>query len=358
VRLALAAGEPVRAARAVATEAAYQSATGFDAWPRVSRLLGVAQGAAEASGDPYAHAIVQGFGGIAECAAMRFADAIASLRAAIDRFATQVPGSAFETTTLRFYLFVALAYAGRYGELRPMLEQAVADAVDRGDRYAAIMLRLGILNSTWLFAGDPARSRREIEEARRALPGDRFRAVHYQALVAECYLDLYESHYERAHERLHATLPAIRRALMLELQVYRSELAALRGRVAFALATRKTGAERERLVREGLATRTHVAVMPGPLGRVNERVVRANAAALRGQRSEARAILEAMAADDASDAYLSRQVARLVLAEQGGDGAKRAAAEQELAARGGVPTRGLLQLYFPGITAGTGTPSA
>jgi serine/threonine protein kinase len=347
VRLALATGEPMRVARAVATEAAYQSSTTFDAWPRVERLLQIAHDAAERSGDPYAHAVVLGFRGIAECAAMRFESAIASLRGAIDRFREQIPGSAFETTTMQFYLFVTLAYGGRYGELRPMLEQAVSDAVERGDKYAAIMLRLGILNSTWLFAGDPARARRELEEARRSLSTDRFRAVHYQALVAECYVDIYEGLYEIAHQRLHDTLPSIRRALMLELQVYRSELAALQGRIAFALATRKRGPERERLVREGLATVRHVAAMPGALGRVNERVVRANAAALRGQSDEAIAIVEAMAADDASDAYLSRQAARLVLSDLRGDRSMRALAERELAERGGSASRGIVRLYLP-----------
>jgi hypothetical protein len=347
VMLALAAGEPMRVARAVATEAAYRSSTDFAAWPRAHRLLEIAHGAAERSGDPYAHAVVLGFRGIAECAAMRFEDAIAHLRGAIERFRTQIPGSAFEVTTVQFYLFITLAYAGRYDELRPMLEQAVADAVERGDKYAAIMLRLGILNSTWLFAGDAARARSELEEARRSLSTDRFRAVHYQALVAECYLDLYEGLDEIAYRRLHATLPSIRRALMLELQVYRSELAALRGRIAFALATRKRGAERERLVREGLATIPHVAVMPGPLGRVNERVMRANAAALRGRPEEALAIVEAMAADDASDSYLSRQAARIVLAAQRADPSMRALAEQDLSARGGAATRGLVRLYLP-----------
>ncbi len=134
---------------------------------------------------------------------------------------------------------------------------------------------------------------------------------------------------------------------MLELQVYRSELAALRGRIAFALATRKRGAEREKLVREGLATIPHVAVMPGPLGRVNERVMRANAAALRGRTEEALAIVEAMAADDASDSYLSRQAARIVLAAQRADPSMRALAEKDLSARGGVATRGLVRLYLP-----------
>lgn len=35
----------------------------------------------------------------------------------------------------------------------------------------------------------------------------------------------------------------------------------------------------------------------------------------------------------------------------------RAAAEEELAARGGVATQGLVQLYFPGLERGPSAPS-
>src|ERR1019366_4356700 len=129
-------------------------------------------------------------------------------------------------TTGSFVLFVAMAYSGRYGELRPLLEGALVNAKERGDRYGEIMLRLGILNSTWIFAGEPGRARREIAEARRGMPDDRFRAVNYQALVAECYVDLYDGEYERAYALLHATLPAVRRSLILQLQAYRAEFAA------------------------------------------------------------------------------------------------------------------------------------
>jgi hypothetical protein len=75
--------------------------------------------------------------------------------------------------------------------------------------------------------------------------------------------------------------------------------------------------------------------------------MRANAAALRGRPDEALAIVEAMAADDASDSYLSRQTARIVLAAHRNDASMRALAERELSARGGVGTRGLVRLYLP-----------
>ncbi|HEY8039107.1 MAG TPA: AAA family ATPase [Polyangiaceae bacterium] len=347
VLLALRAGDPVRAARALAMEASYTSSSGFRGWPRAQRVLALAKEAADESGDPYAQAMVFGLHGIAACAAMRFEESIAILRDAVIRFRATVPGSAFEVTTGYFFLFVSMAYSGRYGDLRPLLERALVDAKERGDRYAAIMLRLGILNSTWIFAGEPERARREITEARRDIPTDRFRAVNYQALIAECYVDLYDGEYERGYALLHATLPAVRRSLILHLQAYSAEMAALRGRLAVACAVKATGRRRGALLREASRTIRDLVPMPSSLGRVNVRMIRANVAALRGRREEGLAIVEAMAADDAGDSWLSRQAARLLLGRLREDAAMLRAGEGALASRGGGLHPGLIRLYFP-----------
>jgi len=351
VLLALRSGDPVRAARALAMEASYLSTSGFRAWPRAERVLAAAKAVADDSGDPYAQAIVLGLHGIAACTAMHFEESIRILKEAVVRFRAHVPGSAFEITTGSFVLFVAMAYSGRYGELRPRLEEALVDAKERGDRYGEIMLRLGILNSTWIFAGEPARARREIADARRGLPTDRFRAVNYQALVAECYVDLYEGEYERAYALLHATLPAVRRSLILQLQAYRAEFAALRGRAAVACAMNATGRRRAKLLREATGTLRDLAAMPGGLGRVNVRMIQANVAVIRDRRDEALSIAEAMACDAADDSWLSRQAARLLLGRLRGDASLTRAAQEALAGRGGAPDVGLIRLYFPALEA-------
>jgi tetratricopeptide (TPR) repeat protein len=351
VLLALGAGDPVRAARALAMEASYLSTSGFKAWPRAERVLAAAKAVADDSGDPYAQAIVFGLHGIAACTAMHFEESIRILKEAVVRFRAHVPGSAFEITTGSFVLFVAMAYSGRYGELRPLLEGALVNAKERGDRYGEIMLRLGILNSTWIFAGEPGRARREIAEARRRMPDGRFRAVNYQALVAECYVDLYDGEYERAYALLHATLPAVRRSLILQLQAYRAEFAALRGRASVACAMNATGRRRAKLLREATRSLRDLGAMPGGLGRVNVRMIRANVAVIHGRREEALDIAEAMASDDADDSWLSRQAARLLLGRLRGDASHTRAAEEALAVRGGAPAIGLIRLYFPALEA-------
>ena len=351
VLLALDAGDPMRAARGLSMEACYLAGSGFRMWPRAERALAAARAEADRSSDPYGPAIVLGLGGIACCAVMRFEEAIVRLKEAAAAFRATCPGSAYEIATCQFYLFVALAYSTRYGQLRPLLEPALADASERGDRHAGVLLRVGILNTTWVFAGDPARARRELAEARRAWPPEGFRAIHYQALVAEAYIDLYEGQYEQGYERLRDKTRDVKRSLLLHLQAYRAEFAAIRGRLALACALTATGRRREALLREGERTIRELAVMPGPLGRVNVGVMRSQVAALRGKRAEAIAIVERMAADDAGDAWLSRQCARLLLGRLEGDAPLARLAEEELTAAGGVADPRMTRLYFAAFDA-------
>lgn len=349
VLLALQVGDSARVARALALEAGYIASSGFKAWPRAQVVLALAREAGARSGDPAVQALVTALGGIGACAAMCFEEAVTELHDAIRRFRTQVPGSSFEVTTASFFLFVSLAYPARYGELRPLLEEALADAVERGDAYSAVMLRLGILNSAWFFAGDAARARREIAAARAAMQADKFRAVDYQAVVAECYADLYEGRYEEAYAQFHVALPLIRGALLLYLQAYRAECMALRGRLALACASRAAGKRRHALVREAERLIPTLAAMPGALGRVNARIVRASAAHLRGRPAEALRVVEAMASDDGLDAWLSRQSARVLLGRMRGDAALEKLGVDAILERGGAVVSGLLRMTFPGF---------
>ena len=362
VFLAVRRGDTLRAARALSTEAAYVSTTGgVAAWPRVQRVLAVAHAAADQSDDAYTRGILLGNEGIACVTSLRFGEAVDILERAVETFRQQVPGSTWEINTALFFLFMALAYTGRYGELLPRLEAALADAVERGDLYAAVMLRVGVVNSAWLAIGDPGRARRELEAARSAWSQGRFHAVHFQALVAEGYVDLYDGDPQSAYDKLHRALPALRRSLILHLEGYRLELAAMHVRIALACAAGAQGAERARLVREAeRAARDYTA--PGPLTRVNVGVLRANVAALDGRDGDARAALDELARDDGADeSWLARQCALWLAGRLDGDEAAVAGAEGSLRSRGIVPDPRLVLLWFPafaghGVTAPPARP--
>jgi hypothetical protein len=351
VLLALSTGDPMLAGRALGMEAVYTAASSFAAWPRAERILAAARAEAARSGDAYASAMVRGCEGVCCCVSMHFERSVETLKEAVSAFRLHCPGSAYEIAMSHFYLFVALAYSMHYDQLRPMLERAVADADERGDRHAGAILRLGVLNSTWIYFGDAARARRDIEVAQRTWQGTRFHTAHYHAVIAEGYLDLFEGEYARAYAMLHGRLPALRRSLLLQMQAYRAEFTAVRGRVALAKASTEQGARREELLREGEGTIREVSLLRGALGRVNVRTMRANIAALRGRLDDAKAILEELAADDAGDAWLSRQCARMLLGRLRGDAVLVRLGEQELAASGGVADPRLTRLYFPAFDA-------
>ncbi len=110
VLLALRAGEPLRVARALATEAAYQAARGMAGWPRTERAIARATRPPSGPGHPYARGMALACSGIAHCMNVRFAGAIERLERGIQIFRERCPGSAWEVTTAQFFLFVSLSY--------------------------------------------------------------------------------------------------------------------------------------------------------------------------------------------------------------------------------------------------------
>jgi hypothetical protein len=361
--LALRAGDTLRIARALAVEAAYlASARGVAAWPRIEDVLTRARTAADESREPYARAIVSGNEGIALCVTLRFTDSIAILEKTIATFREECPGSAWEVTTASFFLFISQSYTCRYRELRARHAAALRDAVEHNDRYAAVMLRIGILNNVWLFDNDPARARSELAAAMRAWPDGRFHTVHFHFLTAEGYIDLYEGEWVRAYERTRAALPAIAGSMLLHVAGVRLELGALRARIAVARAVSEQGTARERFIREAeLAGREHER-LGGSIGQMNTRVLRANVARLRGDAAEAQQLVEALAKDDgAEESWLSVQCARWLLGRlRGGD----VGAAEVRAARGALAERDVrcdervLRVFFPAFADLFMTPSA
>ena len=353
VLMALRAGEPKRAARALSMEAAYRSSSGgVRGWPRVERTIALAHAAAERTGgDPYTRAIVLGNDGLARCVSLRFGEAIEPLERSVQMLRAEVPGTTYEINTAYYFLFMSLEYACRFEGLRERIERALAEATERGDLYAAVMLRVGALNSVWLYSGDPARARRELEIAERSLPEGPIAAQH-PAVIARGYIDLYDDEPERAYAQLHAVLPRLRRSIVFRvIEGYRLEMESLRARIALMCAARQTGARREALVREAeRANATYRRLPDGPILRINVLLVRASAAALRGRAAGARAALEELARDDgAEETWIVRQCARWVLGRLDGDEAAVGAAARELSSRGVAPDPRLVAVWLPGF---------
>ena len=356
VLLALRAGEPFRVSRALSTESAYLGTFGAGGWLRTERMIAKSFEAAERTGSPYARGMALATSGIAYCMNLRFAGSIERLERAIQIFREKCPGSAWEVTTAQFFQFVAMSYSGRFRELRAQHEAALLDAVERGDQYGAVMLRVGVLNRIWWVGGDPARARRELAEAARAWPTDGYHVMHFHLIVGECYVDLYEGEWERAHARAMAEWPALRRSLLLKVDALRLEWLGVRLRTTIAAAAaigddRKP--EREALLRQAeRALREYGPLLDHPVNRPTLLTVRASVAASRGKLDVARGLLERLAALDGEEAWVTREAARWALGRMRGGiegGAQVRAAEAKFTAEGVSPDRRLILVLLPGL---------
>ena len=293
---------------------------------------------------------------------LRFAGAIERLERAIEIFRERCPGTAWEVTTSQFFLFVALYYSCRYRELRERHEIALKDAVERGDHYGAVTLRIGVLNRIWWLGGDPARARRELDAARQVWPSSQsseqgYHVIHFHLAVAECYVDLFEGEWERAHRHAVSQGPALRRSFLLHAAALRLEWLGLTLRTSIAAAAAvgdARPAERDALLREaeGYIGR-YGASIDHPLNRPMILSARASIAATRGDLGKARALIERMAAaPDSEEGWVSRECARWILGRLRGEvegGAQVRAAEEQLASRGVAPDRRAPLVLFPGL---------
>jgi len=150
-----------------------------------------------------------------------------------------------------------------------------------------------------LHADDPARARAEVDRAMAGWSRGEIHLQHYYALVARVQADLYERRGDEAVERLAAEWSALRGAFVFRVQLLRLQALHVRARsaVVAAAAHSSGGSAWARLGRDRL-----IAAAERDAGRIERErrpwatalalLVRGGAAASRGQRRWALALLE------------------------------------------------------------------
>jgi serine/threonine protein kinase len=351
--LALRCGEKLRATRALAIYGALLGATGTAAWPQAARTLRLAREAASRCAEPYADAIVSFCEGLARIYVFKFEEGVDLVARAIEVFRARCPGTDWEIATARHFLLIGHYVLGHFVEMRGLLESALKDAGDRGDRYAAVLLRVGMPNRVWVIAGDLERAKREVQIGTKEWPREPFQVVHYYQLVAECYIDLCEGQPERAAARLRATRRDLARSFLLQLEGVRIEHAAIAGRVALAVAAADASAGHRPDLREAERWMRVLERADTPVSLASLLSMRAGRAAVRGDRIAMLAHLDDLAGrDDTEETWLGMQCARWVTgALRGGEGdeARVREAKAALEARGVGVNEGLLRAQFPGV---------
>jgi serine/threonine protein kinase/tetratricopeptide (TPR) repeat protein len=221
--LALDAGEPYRVARAFVGEALTVATAGGPGREKARRLVHEAEEIAARIDHPHALGLAAMAAGMAENLVGHWKNARRHYARAEQLFVERCTGAAWETSTVRHMSFWALAYLGGMKELSARVPIELREARRRGDLYAAAQLATGLPNLAWVARDDVEAARRVIAEGMGRWSQHGFHLQHYNDLLAQVQLDLYESHGETAVRRLATKWRALERSLLLRVQQVRIE---------------------------------------------------------------------------------------------------------------------------------------
>jgi hypothetical protein len=234
--LALQAGEPQRVARALAWEAAHLSNLGGTTWDKTQCLLKQARKLGETVADPYALGWTDLCEGLTNFTNGRWQAARTKLEQAAGTLRDHCTGVSWELGTAHAFTLWSLLYSGDLVEMCRRSFRLVAEARERGDRYAATTHSAFCLPLAQLVAGDPAQARQTIAAALSEWSRVGFHVQHIVGLMCHTYVDLYCDRGEDAWRRINELWPAVVRSQLLRVQVLRSLLTHLRARSALAAA--------------------------------------------------------------------------------------------------------------------------
>ncbi len=317
---ALQAGEPTRVARALAVGAGYQATGGGRDAARVEKHLARARALAERTRDPQSIAYTVGNSAISHYLTGRFRHSLDDCDRGAAMFRDRVPGAAWEQATMQHFALINLACLGQLAELQRRQPVYLRDALERGDLYGSVSVRLGWGNLVWLVRGDPAGARRVVDDAMGSWSKKGCHLEHFYELLGRTNVDLYEGRGREALARVEDRVAAMRRALLLRIATVRIWACEMRGRSALAVASAEPAA-RKQLLRQVEADARAILGQRAEWATPMAKLLRAGVANVRGRKERAVLLLrEAIYGFEAADMALYGTAARRRLAALvGGD---------------------------------------
>jgi hypothetical protein len=244
--LALQAQDLPRVGRGLAGEAAWCVGGGQAGAARASRLLAEADSIADKLGDPYARGVTLLMDGLIGHLTGEFERSRERLEAAEKVLTQQCAGAVWELDTARQFLMEDLYYLGDLVSFQRLISTGLRQATDRGSLYAATNFRTGLANFVWLMRDDPARSRRETDEAIQRWSRRGFHVQHWYNLMAMAQTELYLGQGPKAYDLIRDRWPELRRSGVFHIQHTRIAALHLRARAALAAAQQSSNRERAR----------------------------------------------------------------------------------------------------------------
>jgi serine/threonine protein kinase len=233
---ALDAGELSHVSRALGSEASKAAQIGGRFMRRrCARLLALMEEVCRETGRIYDVAHFHVVAGVVAYQTSQWRRAHEECEAGIAILRERCTGVSWELVTSEAFSLSALGHKGEIATLARRIPAAIAEADQRGDLYASVGLRAGILNLIWLAEDRPDLAAEQAEQALVRWPGgERFQVQHYLHLIAMVHAHLYEGRPWEAWRQILAAWPRLRRALFLRMESPRVELRNLRARTALA----------------------------------------------------------------------------------------------------------------------------
>jgi serine/threonine protein kinase len=228
--LALRAGDRMRVVRALTLESAHLASRGGPETPRERALSDAARKLGERTREPEARGYLDATRGF------RFylRGAWKAAREACDGGVVVPDDRTGWRSNVQLFTLWSLLSLGQVAEVTRRAPQLAADAMNRGDLYTAVNLRIGSVNLVWLAADDVDEARRQIAEGMANWSHRNFYLQHYRALIAGGNVELYAGEWARAHALITSRWRDLDRSLLLRVQLVRGEAIFLRGRCAIA----------------------------------------------------------------------------------------------------------------------------
>jgi hypothetical protein len=320
LRLALAAGEPFRVARALALEGAFSATAGGPTAKRTHAIFQQAEALSARIADPYSIGWARGAAGVAAALEGRWKEGYQKTREGEELFRNGCGNIAWELSSFQFFNIYSLAFTGRMKELCRRVQENFRAAEERGDLYGAAVHRLALANLVWLCADDPAEARKQAGEAMAHWSRESFQVEHFWEMLAQGQTDLYSGDGEAAWRRVSERWPKMEASLLLRVQLTRIEAVHLRARAALAAARGRAGDARAALVKSARRDARAIAREKMPWSTPLAALLLAGAAAVDDQRDAATAELgRAITGLEAADMSLYAHAARRQLARSSGD---------------------------------------
>lgn len=327
--LALESGEARRISLALSLASGNTSTLGRKGRRRALELQAAAMRLAKETGDPQALGRATFAHGLSDYLVGQWKSAAEICGEAVEIYRDQCVGVTWDLSSAQRFQIGSYMLMGELNEIARHVPPIFEDARRRGDLYIETSLNRDY-HLNWLAMDEPDAGRRAVTNAMDRWPNFAFHLQHYNAVMSLTATDLYEEDYEAGWERVTSMWSALKRSMLMRVQVLRAEVHFIRARCAVGLSGRP-GADREKLLKQARDDASTIAKERMHWTRPLASIIRSILAASEDDWAATETQLRA-AATDFDDAHMGLHAAsaRRRLGEMmGGEKGRRLIAESE-----------------------------